>query len=215
MGGDGRGGQRLGPHLRLDEAPVHAGRQPRGGIAVAEGVDRRPRRDTPRVEGNPQGVLHTAAWQRYCGSGHACPPPARGGTDPYGRVVGFPVRASSLQGRRWQGPIAILGACASAHGDTPAGTVKVGNLPGGAFLEAQATGADGGATPPRAKQFAVCQQGSDLCETEDDWEFLVAWGADEGQRGPCPRHGGRLENRDAAPGAGTRTARAGLAWMEA
>jgi hypothetical protein len=98
--------------------------------------------------------------------------------------------------------------------DAHARSVDVSHLQVGPFLEAQATGVNGGETHPIARQFQVCQKGADLCDTEDDWEFLFAWGSDEGQRGPCPPQGVLIKKLDAAQGDGTGTARVVLDVLE-
>ena len=76
-----------------------------------------------------------------------------------------------------------------------------------AFLKAQATGVDGGETHPIAQQFEVCQNGADLCDTEDDRELLFPWGADQGPRGPLSPQGVLIEKLDTAQGDGTSAAR--------
>jgi hypothetical protein len=121
-----------------------------------------------------------------------------------GRCPGL---AQPLQGGLWERHRAGLGAVATAHVDQHTGTVKVRDLPVGAFLKAQATGVAGGETHPRAQPLEVCQKGADLCDTENDREFLFAWGSDEGQGGPCPLPGVFRDKLEAAQGDGTGTAR--------
>jgi hypothetical protein len=92
--------------------------------------------------------------------------------------------------------------------------VDVSDLQVGAFLEAQATGRDGGETHPVARSFEVGQKGSALCDTEDDRERLFAWGSDKGPRGPCLLPGVLIEKLEAAQGDGTGTARVVLDILE-
>src|SRR4029434_9167044 len=98
--------------------------------------------------------------------------------------------------------------------DAHARSVEVSDRQVGAFLEAQATGIDGGETPPIARPFEVGQKGSELCDTEDDRELLFAWGSDKGPRGPCLRQGGLIEKLEAAQGDGTGAARVVLDLLE-
>jgi hypothetical protein len=193
--------------IRLDAAPVHACFKPRGSRAGPEGVDRSPRMETTGGEGRPTGVVHPAARHGCGGRGHGDTPPARSGQDPDGMAGRFPVLAPHRQGWWWERHRAVLGACATAPVDQQAGTVKVRDLQGGAFLKAQATGVDGGETHPRAKPLEVCQHGADRCDPEDDREFLAAWGPDDGRGGPCPQHGVFRETLEAAQGHGPGTAR--------
>jgi hypothetical protein len=44
----------------------------------------------------------------------------------------------------------------------------------------------------------VCQNGTHLLDTQDDWELLLAWGAYKGQRGPFSLEGLLVEELDAA-----------------
>jgi hypothetical protein len=186
---------------------VHAGCQPMGGRAVPAGVDRRPLLETPGGAGRPTGVWPTAARQGCGGRGPGETPPTRSGHEPDGMAGRVPVRAPPREGGRWTRPSAVRGALATAPVDQQAGPVQVRDLPGGAFRKAQATGGDGGETPPRATPWEVCQQGADRCETAADREVPVAGGPAEGQGGPGPRPGVCIDTREAAQGHGPGTAR--------
>jgi hypothetical protein len=119
-----------------------------------------------------------------------------------------------LQGALWKRDVAVLSPLAMSDVDAHAHSVDVSDLQVGPFLEAQPTGIDGGETYAIARQFEVRQNGSDLFDTEDDREFLFAWGSDEGERGPCPLQRVLIEKLEAAQGDGTRAARVVLDVLE-
>jgi hypothetical protein len=206
-GRQGSRGRRVVPHRGLDEAKMHACLTQRRGRAMPEGVDRGVRMAAAVCEGCPEGLLHTGAWHGVGCRGHAEAATTRSGKEPDGMAVDFPVLAQQLQGTLWERHRAVLGACATAHVDEHPCTVNSRDLHVGAFLKPQATGRDGGKTHPIAQPFQVRQKRANLFCTEDDRQCLFPWGSDECQSGPWPLHGVLGEERDAAQGDCTCTAR--------
>src|SRR2546425_9195224 len=123
-----------------------------GGRAVPKGVDRSPLRDTTLCKGRPQGVLHAVAWHGCCGSRPALPPTAWSRNEPDGMAVGLPVLAQSRKRAQWQRHRAILGAVATAHVDAHPGTINIGDLKMGAFLQPEAVRVNGGQADPIAQE---------------------------------------------------------------
>ena len=95
------------------------------------------------LQGSAKGVLHAVAWHGGGGGGHPKTAPARGWKEPHGMAVGFPVLAEQREGRLGQRHIAVLRPFAVAHVDDHAGTINIGHLQVGTFLQPQATGIDG------------------------------------------------------------------------
>ena len=152
---------------------MHTRRQERGGIPLAQRVDRRPFRDPTCCEGRPTGARHPGAWHGGCGRGPAVPPTARGRTEPHRMAVGGPRRAEERAGPLWQGHRTVLGACATAPMDQHAGPRTIGTLQRGAFVPAQSPGVNGRQAEPRAQARQGRQEGAHLVTTEADRECLL------------------------------------------
>ena len=80
----------------LDDAQIHTRLQQRGGIAVAQRVDRGAFLDTTVREGCPEGILDTIARQRRCGGRHADTATPWCRKKPDRMTVGGPVLAEEL-----------------------------------------------------------------------------------------------------------------------
>lgn len=149
-----------------------------------------------------------ASWTLWRGMGVEAvaipqPAPARRREQPHRMAVGGPIRAEEYEGRLGQRPIAVLGPFATPHVDKHAGTLNIGHLEVGAFLQAQPTGIDGTQTGAVARQPDTLEDSAHFLHTQDDRELLLPWGTDKGEGRPFPFEGRLVEELDAAEGNGT------------
>jgi hypothetical protein len=140
MGIDGGRGRRVVAHILREEAQVHASLEQMGGPRVASRVHRGTLVEAAGLERGTQGILPAVARHRRRGWGHPDPTTARRRQKPHRVAVGWPVLAEPLPRLGGQGPIARLGALATAHVDAQAGTLNVGHVQVGALWQAPATG---------------------------------------------------------------------------
>jgi hypothetical protein len=131
------------PQVVLDEAEIHPRFKQVRGPRVAECVHRGALVEAVCLQGSAKGVLYAVARHGGRGCGHPKTAPARSRKKPHGVAMGWPGVAESFEGLLGQGDIAILRAFAIAHVDDHPGTINIGDLQVGAFLESQATGIDG------------------------------------------------------------------------
>ena len=120
-----------------------AGFEQMRGPRVAQRVHRGALVEAAFLESGAQGVLHPVARHGGGGRGHPAPATARGRKKPHRMAVGFAVRAEQREGLLGQRHLAIVRPFAITYVDDHPGTVNIGNLQVGAFLQPQATGIDG------------------------------------------------------------------------
>ena len=112
--------------------------------------------------------------------------------------MGCPVLAEQREGLLRQRHRAILRPFAVTYVDDHPGTVNIGNLQVGAFLQPQATGIDGAQTGSRARQPHTLEDRVHFLQAEDDREFVLLGWPHEGQDGPFPLESTFVEELDAA-----------------
>ena len=127
----------------LDETEMHPRFKQVRGPRVAERVHRGALVDAAGLQGSAKGALYAVARHGCGGCGHPKTAPARSRKKPHGVAMGCPGVAEQCEGLLGQGDIAVLRAFAIAHVDDHPGTINIGDLQVGAFLESQATGING------------------------------------------------------------------------
>ncbi len=107
-----------------------------------------------------------------------------GGKEP-GRVPrGFPGGAEQREGLCGQGDLAVLGALASMDLDLEALPVNIGDVKGEGFVEPEAQARDGGEGDLVVHRCGRREEPPDLLDTEDGWQPVVGWCAQERQGVP-------------------------------
>ncbi len=107
-----------------------------------------------------------------------------GGQEP-GRVPrGFPGGAEQREGICGQGDLAVCGALASMDLDLEALPVNIGDVKGEGFVEPEAQARDGGEGDLVVHRCGRREEPPDLLDTEDGWQPVVGWCAQERQGVP-------------------------------
>ena len=88
------------------------------------------------------------------------------------------------EGRRWQGNPALLGTLSPVDMKHHGPGVDIGDLEMLRFLEPQPTGVDRGQEGMVVRRAHAGEESSDLVSGEDDGEFMLAPGVDEGEGVP-------------------------------
>ncbi len=182
----------------LDEAQRPARFAPMGGPRVAPRVHRGALVEATGPQDGAQGSLHAVTRHGGGGRGPSKTAPARRGTKPHRVAVGLPGLAEQREGLLGQRHRAVLRPCAIAHVHEQAGTIHVGPLQGGAFLEPQTTGRDGAQAGAVARQPPPLEERGPFLQAKDDGERGLLGGPHEGQGRPCPFARMFVEERDAA-----------------
>jgi hypothetical protein len=202
----GRGGRVVSQRI-LEEAEIDPRFEQRGGIAVAQGVDRGTVGDPTLLERGSAGILHPVARPRHGGGSHPHAATAWSGQEPGGMAGGAPGLAEPGQGARWQRHRAVLGAFAVPHVHEHAGPGDSRHLEMGALLEPEAPRVEGGQAGPRAQEGEVLQTSPPFFDTEENRERLFPGRADKGQGGPLAPEGMLVDALNAAEGHGAGAAR--------
>lgn len=182
---------------------MHPGLPQMGRITGAQRVDGRALRDAGGLARGAQGQRHAVARHGGRGDGHPQPAPAWCRKEPARMAVGGPVLRQHPERLRGQKHLAVPGPCATPPLEEPPGTVTIRDLEVCALLEAQPAGIEGREAGPRAEELQGGEHGAPLVRAEAHGALLLPWGADKGQRGPCPLQRLFVEAREAAPGDGT------------
>lgn len=133
-------------HVPLNSAEVDASFEQMGGLAMAKRMDS----DVAFDDASPLGrfaesARDAAAAQGRGRGGHVFVLASRGGKEPGGVTMGFPVETQELQGVMRPGDIAVLGAFTAVDVDRVAWAIDITHLQGQRFVQAQPTAVDGGA----------------------------------------------------------------------
>lgn len=124
------GGFELGmSQVALNEAGIHASFEQMGGIRMPQGMDGDTYFGEPSsLFGFAEGALDTGATHRGgCGRTVSLVAP-RGGKEPGGVTMGFPVRAEQCEGILRQGDVPVFGALTAVDMDLEALAIDVGDL---------------------------------------------------------------------------------------
>ena len=119
----------------LHEPEIDACFEPMRSPRVAQRVHRGALRDAAGLQRSAKGILHAVARHGGGGGGHPEPAPARRWNKPHRIAVGCPVWAEQREGLLGQRHLAVLRPFAVAHVDDHPGTINIGPLQVGAFLQ--------------------------------------------------------------------------------
>ena len=197
-GGEGRGGRGMVSQVRLNEAQVHTCLQPMRGLAMPYRVHRGARVEAAGLRGGAPGVLDAVARPGCGGRGHPKTAPARRRQKPHRVAVGFPGLAERREERRWQGPRAIVGACATASLDDHPCASNSRDRQGGAFLQSEAPGVERAQTDAIPREPYALAYGVSFLHTEESRELALLRRPHEGQGRPGLVEGLFVEERDPA-----------------
>lgn len=135
VGRKGGGSGRVVAEGVLHEPESDAGCAQRRSPRVAQRVHSGARREAACPQRSAKGILPAGARQGGGGGGHPEPASARRGKKPHRIAVGCPVLAEQREGLVGQRHRAVLRPGAVAHVDDQPGTLTIGLLQVGAFLQ--------------------------------------------------------------------------------
>ncbi len=161
MGINRGGGWGIMTQVLLDQPQIDPLFKEMGGVGMPQGMHRGILVNPGLFERIFEGDLHRGPGD---GIRWFSEPAAAGGRKEPDRVaMGFPELAQKIERPFRERYIAILGPLA-VHMQKFSGTVDVADFKGGAFLEAQATGINGGQTNAVARQLNVAEYTPDLLD---------------------------------------------------
>ena len=129
--------------------------------------------------------------------GHVFVIASRGGKEPDGVAMGFPVEAQELQGIMRQGDIAVLGALAAVDVDRVAWAIDITHLKGQRFVQAQPTAVDGGEVDPIVQGGGGIEKTAHFFQAENSRESVFRLGSNEVEGLPCAPEDVMVEESDA------------------
>jgi len=169
----------------LNEARIDARFEQMGGVGVPEGMDGNAQfGDSSPVFGGTTGTLDTGATQRGSRRRTLGVIPPRGGKEPGGVPLGFPVGAQQCERLSGQGDRAVFGALPTVDMDLQALTIDVGNLQEEGFVKPESQAIDRGEVDLVMPGGSRLEDTSDFVKTEDSGEVVRGVRAHERQRRP-------------------------------
>ena len=167
-------------HVALQSAEVDASFEQMGGIGMTERMDA----DVAFEDARPLGrfaerALDAATAHGRGRGGHVFVIASRGGQEPGGVAMGFPVEAQEFQGVMRQGNIAVLGALAAVDVDHVARTIDSAHLQRKRFVQAQPTAIDGGAVDTIVQGGGGIEKTVYFFQAENSWKSVCRCGSYE------------------------------------